>query len=76
MGIVTQIFMSSHQQSLLFPAKTPLSVYLSGDDYVGYDLSQIGGAGPPILADHEHFHLEFRQKKQECHFQGATTYFN
>ena len=32
-------------------AKLPLSVHLSGDNYIGYDLSHIGGAGQPILAE-------------------------
>ena len=35
----------------LVSAKQPLSVHLSGDNYIGYDLSHIGGAGQPILAE-------------------------
>ena len=44
----------------IFAAKIPVTVSLSGRNYLGYDLAQIGGVSQPILADREHLHLEFR----------------
>jgi len=40
--------------------KPPVSVTLTGRNYLGYDLAQIGGASQPIVAEKEHLHLEFR----------------
>ena len=37
-----------------------MSVSLTGRNYLGYDLAQIGGASQPIIAEKEHLHLEFK----------------
>ena len=44
----------------LFLEKPPVSVSLTGRNYLGYDLAQIGGASQPIIAEKEHLHLEFK----------------
>ena len=38
---------------------------LSGRNYLGYDLAQIGGVSQPILADREHLQLEFRTSQSQ-----------
>ena len=35
-------------------------MHLAGDQHIGYDLSQMGGGGQPLLADQEVLHLVFR----------------
>ena len=45
---------------LCIAAKTPVTVHLGGDQHIGYDLSQMGGGGQPLLADQEVLHLVFR----------------
>ena len=39
-----------------------MTISLSGKNYLGYDLSQIGGSSQPILAEREHLQLEFRTR--------------
>ena len=38
---------------------------LSGRNYLGYDLAQIGGVSQPILAEREHLQLEFKTSLSE-----------
>ena len=54
----------------VFAAKIPVTVSLSGRNYLGYDLAQIGGVSQPILAEREHLQLEFRTG----HSQGLLFY--
>ena len=66
MGIVSyKSCINSIITYFLFPAKTPVTVHLEGSTHLGYDLTQIGGSGQPILAEKEHLHLEFRTVQDE-----------